>query len=229
MSNIVLDELDKELESRGHSFCRYADDCNIFVKTYKAAERVMEHISQFIENRLKLRVNKEKSKVAKSKEVQFLGFTVVNNTIAIGKKSLDKAMAKVKTLIPRGTHLTIEKSMEQVNKWYTGWANYYSLGQYPAQLSKIEAHIRRRFRARIVKQHKRRRFLAKKLIKRGVKPKTAWNAIYSKNKGVWKLSHTKALEKAFPNAWFIEDIKQVIKSTNHMEHWFDVNKWIPLT
>ena len=229
MSNIVLDELDKELESRGHSFCRFADDCNVFVRSYKAAERVMEHISQFIEKRLKLRVNREKSKVAKSKEVKFLGFTIVNNTIAIAKKSLDTAMEKVKTLIPRGTHLNIEKSMEQVNRWYTGWANYYGLGQYPAQLRKIEAHIRRRFRARIVKQHKRRRFLAKKLIKRGVKPKMAWSTLYSANKGTWRLSRTMALSKAYPNAWFIKEVKQVIKSTEKHGHWFDVNKWISLT
>lgn len=229
MSNIVLDELDKELENRGHSFCRFADDCNIFVRSHKAAERIMEHISQFIEKRLKLRVNKEKSKVAKSKEVKFLGFTIVSGAIAIAKVSLNKAMDKVKTLIPRGTHLNIEKSMEQVNKWYTGWANYYSLGQYPAQLRKIEAHIRRRFRARIVKQHKRRRFLAKKLIKRGVRPKMTWATLYSANKGVWRLSCSMALSKGYPNAWFTKEAKQVVKSTDKLGHWFDVNKWISLT
>ncbi|WP_232322107.1 group II intron reverse transcriptase/maturase [Methylomonas lenta] len=88
LSNIVLDELDKELEKRGLEFCRFADDCNIFVKSQKAAERVMETVSQFIESKLKLKVNRAKSQVARSERVKFLGFTVVNGTIAIARKAL---------------------------------------------------------------------------------------------------------------------------------------------
>jgi RNA-directed DNA polymerase len=88
LSNIVLDELDQELEKHGLEFCRFADDCNIFVKSQKAAERVMEKVSQFIEKKLKLKVNREKSQVAKSDQVKFLGFTVVNGTIAIAHKAL---------------------------------------------------------------------------------------------------------------------------------------------
>ena len=104
LSNIVLDELDQELERRGLEFCRFADDCNIFVKSQKAAERVMEKVSQFIEKKLKLKVNQEKSQVALSDKVKFLGFTVVNGTIAIAHKALQTAMDKVKALTPRGTH-----------------------------------------------------------------------------------------------------------------------------
>ena len=103
LSNIVLDELDQELEKRGLEFCRFADDCNIFVKSQKAAERVMETISRFIEKKLKLKVNQDKSKVALSDKVKFLGFTVVNGTIAIVHKALQTAMDKVKALTPRGT------------------------------------------------------------------------------------------------------------------------------
>jgi RNA-directed DNA polymerase len=95
LSNIVLDELDHELERRGLEFCRFADDCNIFVKSQKAAERVMETVSQFIEGKLKLKVNREKSQVARSERVKFLGFTVVNGTIAIAGKALQAAMSKV--------------------------------------------------------------------------------------------------------------------------------------
>ena len=157
LSNFVLDELDKELEKRGLSFCRWADDCNIFVRTPKAAERVMRSISIFIESRLKLKVNREKSRCAPSKQVKFLGMTIANKTIAISKKSIDRAMEKVKHLTPRGTHLPIEKSIEQINQWYIGWANYFKMTQYPAQLYKIEAHIRRRLRARFVGQQKEKK------------------------------------------------------------------------
>ena len=150
LSNIVLDELDQELERRSLEFCRFADDCNIFVKSQKAAERVMKKVSQFIEKKLKLKVNQEKSQVALSEKVKFLGFTVVNGTIAIAHKALQTAMDKVKALTPRGTHKALEPALDKINQWYVGWSNYYSLTNYPSQLHKIEAHIRRRLRSRLV-------------------------------------------------------------------------------
>ena len=146
LSNVVLDELDKELERRGLEFCRFADDCNIFVKTPKAAERVMTSVSGYIEKRLKLVVNQEKSQVARSDRVKFLGMTIVGKTIAISHKALQTAMAKVKELTPRGTHLTLEKTLEEINSWYIGWTGYFEMTYYPAQLMKIEAHIRLRLR-----------------------------------------------------------------------------------
>ncbi|MDB4224911.1 group II intron reverse transcriptase/maturase, partial [Granulosicoccus sp.] len=115
LSNIVLDELDQELERRGLEFCRFADDCNIFVKSPKAAERVMDKISQFIEKKLKLKVNRDKSQVAKSDRVKFLGFTVVGEAIVISHKALQSAMNRVKELTPRGTHKTLEKTLEEIN------------------------------------------------------------------------------------------------------------------
>jgi RNA-directed DNA polymerase len=118
LSNIVLDELDRELARRGLEFCRFADDCNIFVKTPKAAERVMASISGYIENRLKLVVNQEKSQVARSDRVKFLGMTIVGESIAISRKARKAAM--VKELTPRGTHLTLEASIERINSWYVG-------------------------------------------------------------------------------------------------------------
>ncbi|MCP4902516.1 MAG: group II intron reverse transcriptase/maturase, partial [bacterium] len=114
LSNIVLDELDKELERRGLEFCRFADDCNIFVKTPKAAERVMESVCRYIEKRLKLVVNQEKSQVACSDRVKFLGMTIVGKTIAISHKALQTAMAKVKELTPRGTHQKLEQTLEEI-------------------------------------------------------------------------------------------------------------------
>lgn len=115
LSNIVLDELDKELERRGLEFCRFADDCNIFVKTPKAAQRVMASVSNSIEKRLKRVVNREKSQVARSERVKFLGMTIVAGAIAIAHQALQSARHKVKQLTPRGTHQTLETTLEQIN------------------------------------------------------------------------------------------------------------------
>ena len=134
LSNVVLDELDKELECRGLEFCRFADDCNIFVSSQNAAERVMRSISKFIDGKLRLMVNQGKSKVALSKDVRFLGMTIIAGTIAISALSMNRAMQKVKELTQRGTHLTLEKTIECINSWYMGWSSYYSMTQYPSQL-----------------------------------------------------------------------------------------------
>ena len=227
LSNIVLDELDKELERRGLEFCRFADDCNIFVKTPKAAERVMGRISGFIENRLKLVVNQQKSQVTRSDRVTFLGMTIVGPTIAISHKALQTAMAKVKELTPRGTHLTLEKTLEEINSWYVGWAGYFEMTYYPSQLKKIEAHIRRRLRSRLVDQQKSKRNLHRKLITRGVSRRQSANAVFS-NRKRWALSHTFAVTKAYPVGWFIGEMGQAIRSDRQLPHWFDLRQWISL-
>lgn len=228
LSNVVLDELDKELEKRGLEFCRFADDCNIFVKTQKAAERVMASITKFIENKLKLKINTEKSKGALSKFVKFLGMTIIIGTLAISHVSLQRVMEKVKELTPRGTHHKIEKTIEEYNKWYKGWANYYKMTQYPSQLNKIKAHFRRRLRSRIVSQQKNKRNLANKLVKRGGWRKEAIRTVY-KNRKRWALSHTRAVERAYSNKWFIKSLGQVTFSDQKCEHWFEVRKWIKMT
>lgn len=227
LSNVVLDELDKELESRGLEFCRFADDANIFVKSRKAGERVMSSISKFIERKLKLKVNQEKSQVARSEKVKFLGMTIVKGNVAISVKSLNRAMKKVKELTPRGTHQKLEKTIEDINQWYRGWSSYYSMTQYPAQLLKIEAHIRRRLRSRLIDQQKSERNLLNKLMKRNVPRWMAAKAVYSNNKR-WALSHTRAVEKAYPNRWFIKEMGQFIRSSAKLDHWFEVRDWIRL-
>ncbi len=227
LSNIVLDELDKELENRGLEFCRFADDTNIFVKSGKAGDRVMKSISKFIETKLKLRINRDKSQITTSDRVKFLGMTIINESIAISKVSIDRAMKKVRMLIPRGTHLSIENSIKEVNKWYIGWANYHKMTYYPAQLHKIEAHIRRRFRSRIIGQQKKRRHLAKKLIKAGVSKGSVYKHVYS-NKGRWALSISPPLHKGYPNSWFIDRGFKTF-SDREIEHWFGIKKWVKLT
>jgi len=227
LSNIVLDELDQELERRGLLFCRFADDCNLFVGSQKAAERVMGTVTRFIEKKLKLKVNRDKSQVARSDKVKFLGFTVVDGTIAIARKALQTAMNKIKALTPRGSHKTLDATMKEINQWYVGWSNYYSLTYYPSQLRKIEAHIRRRLRSRLVSQQKRRKHLYRTLVKRGVPRKQAADAVFS-NDGRWALSAVRAVTKAYPNSWFINLKGQEIRSDRKLEHWFDISQWIGL-
>lgn len=227
LSNLVLDELDKEIERRGLEHCRFADDCNIFVKTQKAAERVMASISKFIEKKLKLVVNQVKSKVAKSSLVKFLGMTIIDGTRAIAKKSLANAMKKVKELTPRGTHEELEVNIKRINTWYMGWSGYYGMTQYPAQLSNIEAHIRRRLRSRIVDQQKSRRHLFNKLMKRGIRRYKAAKVCFSNMKR-WKLSHTNAVERAYSNQWFSDEMGLKTRSYEKREDWFDRNKWVCL-
>jgi len=227
LSNVVLDELDKELEHRGLEFCRFADDCNIFVGSQKAAERVMQTIGKFIENKLKLVVNREKSKVALSKFVKFLGMTIISCALAISAVSIKRAMEKVKALTPRGTHTKVKETIENINTWYTGWSGYYQMTQYPAQLAKIESHIRRRLRMRLISQQKRKRYLVNKLVKRGVSYSQAAGAVFS-NKGRWALSKTRAVEKAYSNQWF-ENMGQKIRSKEFQPHWFPLNRWIKVT
>jgi RNA-directed DNA polymerase len=228
LSNVVLDELDKEIEKRGLEHCRFSDDCNIFVKTPKAAERIMKSISEFIEKKLKLVVSQAKSKIAESSLVKFLGMTIIEGTRAIAKQSIRRAMDKVKELTPRGTHQKLEDTIKQINSWYMGWSNYYRMTQYPSQLKTIESHIRRRLRSRMVDQQKNRRNLYHKLVKRGVSQTRAAVTSFS-NKKRWALSHTPALELAYTNRWFIQEKNLQIRSSEKHNHWFDIKKWIRVT
>lgn len=224
LSNVVLDELDKELEQRGLEFCRFADDCNIFVRSPKSAERVMGSISKFIEGKLKLKINRDKSKVGRSRDVKFLGLTIIDGAIVISAQSMKRAMQKVKELTPRGTHLPLEVTMKRINSWYIGWSGYYMMTQYPSQLRNIEAHVRRRLRSRFVDQQKKRRHLFKKLIRRGVSKGLA-STVFSNN-GRWVLSNSFAVTKGYTVQWFIDVAGQWIRSTERQKDWFPLHQWI---
>ncbi|MCF1459654.1 MAG: group II intron reverse transcriptase/maturase [Shewanella sp.] len=208
LSNVILDELDKELESRGLEFCRFADDCNIFVKSKKAADRVMASISGYIEKRLKLVVNKEKSKTGKAECIKFLGITIIGGLITISSMAMNRANEKLQELIPRGTHNTIYNVVTKLNTWYRGWSGYYGMTEDPKQLQKIEAHARRRLRAKIVYDHKRPNNLRRTLMRRGASSYSA-NKIIN-NMGIWATSKTYAMHKAYPNRYFIKDLGQYV-------------------
>lgn len=223
LSNILLDELDKELERRGLSFCRWADDCNIFVGSKKAAERVMKSVTKFIEKHLRLKVNSEKSKVGLADTVKFLGMTIRRGMITISRKAFNRAMKTVHELVPRGTHQAVEKQIERINRWYRGWSAYFGQTELPSQLQAIEAHIRRRLRAQFVANQKRRRNLYRKLRKQGVPTSLATQA-YRPN-GRWWLSHCKAVERAWSNAWF-KCRGLYTASTEHRPHWQPTSLWV---
>ena len=224
LSNFVLDELDKELERRGLRFARFADDCNIFVGSEMAAERVMKSVSKFIEGKLKLKVNQDKSKTERSRKVKFLGITIDGRGCrVISQESMQRARRKVVELTPRGTHLPIEKSVERINQWYVGWSNYYKMTQYPRQLRSIEQHIRRRLRARFVSQSKRRKYLYRKLRKQGCSHGAA-KSVYS-NHGPWALSRSPAIHRAFNNAWFKNHLKLKEITSQRQPGWLGFSKY----
>ena len=224
LSNLILDELDKELEKRGLTFCRYADDCNIFVGSSKAANRVMTTITRFIEERLKLKVNREKSKVATAAMVKFLGMTIICGMIVISQKSMARAMEKVKELTPRRTHVPFVCQMEEVNRWYRGWSSYYEMGETPAQLASIEAHIRRRFRAQFLRGLKTQRNCYRRLRKMGVSRRTAIKSSWN-SRGIWWRSHHSGPQIAWSIGWFRRN-QMIIRSTDKLWHWKDVKLWV---
>lgn len=223
LSNIVLDEFDKELEKRDLAFCRYADDCNIFVRSERAGHRVKESITRYVEGKLKLKINKSKSQVALSKAVTFLGMTILGGMIVIASKSKDRAMETVRSLTPRGTNRPIERQIEQINQWYVGWSGYFGMTETPSQLKAIEAHIRRRLRSQLIGAQKRKRYLLRKLIKMGSNKAQTVRTIYS-NQGRWRLSHTAVIEKAWSRHWF-EGRGLKIVSDEQRPHWQGLGVW----
>jgi len=227
LSNIVLDELDKELERRGLSFCRFADDCNIFVKSQKAAERVMASVTDLLEKKMKLIVNREKSKVALTSGVKFLGITIVLGLATISAQAMEKAMAKVLELTPRGTSKPLHQSMEEFNRWYKGWSGYFQMTHYPNQFAKLEAHARRRIRAQLARNLKHPRNIARAIIKAGMSKRLARKTAYS-HKSWWALSHSRAFELMYPNKWFLE-CGMFLKSRETHSHWFAVTKRISIS
>lgn len=209
LSNIMLNELDKELESRGHLFCRYADDCNIYVKSRKAGERVMEGISRFIEKRLKLKVNKEKSAVGSPYERKFLGFGFYKGKdggvkIRAHKKSISKLKAKVKKITSRSNGKNTQQRIKELTPLLRGWGNYYRIDEMKSTMSDIDGWIRRHLRSCIWKTWKRVRTRFRKLKELGM---SECDAIRNANtrKGFWRIAGSKILKFTLTNKYF-EDL-----------------------
>lgn len=212
LSNIVLDELDWELSKRGHKFVRYADDCNIYVKSERAGKRVMESIGTFIEKRLRLRINHGKSAVAKPEERHFLGFTLKLDPltdkveITLSQRTKTRIAQKIKDLTPRNWGRSFEDCITRLNHYSTGWLGYFRIctNGEARTFRRYDSHIRRRLRAIKLKQWKRKRTIAKALITLGVGARTVWTRVYQGSNSLWALSHMPAVERGLSNAYFAD-------------------------
>lgn len=203
LSNIVLDELDWELARRGHRFVRYADDANIYVRSERAGQRVMASIKSFIERRLRLKINENKSAVALPEDRHFLGFSLRREPmdgsveVLLSKRSQERIDAKVRELTPRTWGNSVRACIRQINAYLLGWTEFFRICTegIERKLGALDAHIRRRLRAIQLKHWKRKRTIAKKLIGLGAKPQTAWCNVYSDHKKLWALSHTSVVDR----------------------------------
>ncbi len=213
LSNIVLNELDGELARRGLRFVRYADDCNIFVRSERAGKRVMVSIRGFLETRMRLQVNEEKSGVRAPDEVQFLGFSFrctrgeEGDRVAVfpSAKAEQRLRARMREMTSPSWGRSITSCMEGVSRYLTGWISHFRLCTPEAVqgLGVLDAHVRRRVRAIIVRQKKLPRFLFRHLKAKGVSVKAAASCAYC-GKGAWVKSNRPAMQKAYPPSWFDE-------------------------
>jgi RNA-directed DNA polymerase len=205
LSNIVLDELDQELQQRGHRFVRYADDCNIYVRSPRAGERVMRSVSEFITKRLKLKVNEQKSAVSKPSKRKFLGFSFTwhrEPKRRIAPKAITRFKQRVRELTRRTRGVRVETMVAQLSRYLTGWRGYFRFCQTPTVLRRLEEWTRRRLRSVIWKQWKQSRVRFAELTKRGVGKELAAQTAGSAH-GPWRLSNSPALTIALPNAYFV--------------------------
>jgi group II intron reverse transcriptase/maturase len=212
LSNAVLDELDRELDRRGHRFARYADDAKVYVRSERAGQRVMASLTEFIEGRLRLKVNEAKSAVARPEDRHFLGFRLrldpQSRTVEVllSERTKRNAMQKVKQLTPRTWGNTLFACISGLNAWLRGWHGFFGIASLSEMqfLRKLDAHIRRRLRAILLRHWRRKRTIARNLIKLGVKRESVWRQVYAGRKSWWALSHTHAVDQGLRNAYFVK-------------------------
>jgi RNA-directed DNA polymerase len=203
LSNLVLDDLDKELSRRGHRFCRYADDCNIYVRSRRAGERVMASVTRFLTEKLKLKVNEAKSAVAQPEERKFLGFTISNDGAErrIAPKALAKFKMKIRDLTGRTRGRSLQQIVEDLAPYLIGWRGYFGFCQTPRVLTNLEAWIRRRLRSYLWRQWQNGPNRFKELRRRGV-PKFLAAVAAGSPTGYWRMSSHPAVQKALRNHVF---------------------------
>ena len=204
LSNIMLDDLDKELEKRGHKFVRYADDCNIYVKTQRAGGRVMESMKTFLEKKLKLKVNPKKSKVDRASRVKYLGFDFFKRNgevlIRVANRSRERFCEKLRLLTKRTRSGKLEDLIQEINRYTMGWIGYYRLANTPSVLEGLDSWIRRRLRQMVWKRWKRGTTRYKELVKLGV---PHWRAQEGAGgKSPWHMSKSPVINEALSNAYF---------------------------
>src|SRR5258708_4144445 len=203
LSNLVLDDLDKELTRRGHRFCRYADDCNIYVRSCRAGERVMASVSRFLTKKLRLKVNEAKSAVARPEERTFLGFSISNDGSErrIAPKALDKFKTQIRDMTRRTRGISLPQLIEDLTPYLIGWRGYFGFCQTPRVLTNLEAWIRRRLRSYLWRQWQNGRNRFKELRRRGV-PKFNAAVAAGSPTGFWRMSGHPAVQQALRNHYF---------------------------
>jgi RNA-directed DNA polymerase len=203
LSNLVLDDLDRELERRGHRFVRYADDSNIYVRSERAGQRVMESVKRFINDKLKLKVNESKSAVAKPQERKFLGFSFTSGKELkrkIAPKAIDRFKERVREITHKSRGTSMEKVMEELAGYLRGWRGYFGFCETPAVLRHLDSWIRRRVRCAFWRQWKTGRKRYAELVLRGVSGRSAAEAAGSR-RGPWRVSQSPALNQALSNTY----------------------------
>lgn len=204
LSNLVLDELDRELERRGHRFVRYADDCNIYVRSRRAGERVMNSLREFITHKLKLRVNEAKSAVARPQDRKFLGFSFTKGPQPrrrIAPKPRKRFEDRVRELTSRTAGRSLTQVIENLARYLQGWRAYFGFCQTPSVLRQLDGWIRRRLRCYVWQQWQTPHQRYQALVRGGVKKTEAKKAVAS-SKGPWRMSKTPQMSRALPNAYF---------------------------
>ena len=214
LSNIMLDDLDKELEKRGHKFVRYADDCNIYVKTQRAGERVMESVKGFLEKKLKLKVNPKKSKVERAVKVKTLGFSFFKRKgivlIRIANETKERFMERLRILTKRTRSGTLEQILKEINRYVIGWIGYYRLADTPSIFEELDQWIRRRLRQLIWKRWKRGTTRYRELVKLGV-PKQ-WAQEGAGGTSPWRMANNPVTKEALSNVyWHTSGLKSINK------------------
>ena len=204
LSNIVLDELDKELEKRGHKFVRYADDCNIYVKSRRAGERTMASVQRFVEGKLRLKVNEKKSAVDRPWRRKFLGFSFTSSReprVRIAKESIKRMRKKVREITSRKMPYSMEYRIQRLNQYLTGWCGYFALADTPSPFIEWDSWIRRRLRMCLWKEWKKPKTKIRNLVKLGV---PAWKAYEWGNsrKGYWRISKSPILHRTLGNSYW---------------------------
>jgi len=223
LSNVVLDELDWELDRRGLRFVRYADDFGVFVRSERAGRRVMASLRRFIERRLRLVVNDEKSSVTGPNDFTFLGFQLGINTegevtVTISHRTKQRMDLRIRELTPRVWGQSLTTCLDGLDRYLRGWSGYFRLCTEEAlqALQKFDAHIRRRVRAIIIRQKKRDRYLYRHLLARGISSGSAAKAAFQRV-GIWRRSVSYGIHRAYPNAWFDQRLTSLVR------HWHRLN------
>jgi RNA-directed DNA polymerase len=207
LSNILLDELDKELERRGHKFCRYADDCNIYVRSERAGKRVMDSIERFLAKKLKLKVNRQKSAVAKPQKRKFLGFSFTSSRqlkVKLSEKALKSAKYRIKQITRRSRGISLLQVIKELSTFLRGWLGYYRLIETPTLLRDLDSWIRRRLRCFVMKQWIKSCHTRYKGLRTLEVSDYQARRIAASRKGPWVMSNMKPVKVAMPNRFFAE-------------------------